>query len=47
MFFAFGFFVVRRFCDDAKEASLKMPSRPTASIEAGACGLAERLDTRI
>jgi hypothetical protein len=47
MFFALGFFDVRRFCDDAEEASLKMPSRPTAAIEAGARGLAERLDTRI
>jgi len=34
MFFAFGFFDVRRFCDDAEEASLKMPSRPTKAIEA-------------
>jgi len=47
MFLALGFFDVRRFCDDAEEALLKMPSRPTAVIEAGARGLAERLDTRI
>ena len=47
MFFALGFLDVRRFCEDAEEASLKMPSRPTAAIEAGARGLAEGLDTRI
>jgi len=38
MFFAFGFFVVRRFCDDAKEASLKMPSgrqRQLKQVHAG------------
>jgi len=39
MFFALGFFDVRRFCDDAEEASLKLPSRPTAAIEASARGL--------
>jgi len=43
MFFAFGFFYVGRFCDDAEEASLKVPWRPTAAVEAGARGLAERL----
>jgi len=43
MFFALGVFDVRRFCDDAEEASLKMPSRPTVAIEAGARGLAERV----
>ena len=37
MFFALGFFNVRRCCDDGEEA----PSRPTAAIEAGARGLAE------
>ena len=41
------FFDVRRFCEDAEEASLKMPSRPTAAIEAGARGLAERVSSRI
>jgi len=41
MFFVLGFFNVRRCCDDGEEASLKMPSRPTAAIEAGARGLAE------
>jgi len=46
MFFALGFFDVRRFCYDAEEASLKMPSRPTAAIEAGARGLAERVSRR-
>ena len=45
MFFAFGFFDVHRFCDDAEEASLKMPWRPTAAIETGARGLAERVST--
>jgi len=45
--FVLGFFDVRRFCDDAKEASLKIPSRPTAAIEAGARGLAERVSSRI
>jgi len=43
MFLALGFFDVR---DDAEEASLKMPSRPTAAIEAGARGLAERVSSR-
>ena len=38
-----GFFDVRRFCDDAEKASLKMPSRPTAAIEVGARGLAKRV----
>jgi hypothetical protein len=47
MFFALGFFDVRRFCKDAEEASLKMPSRLTAAaIEAGARGLAERVSRR-
>jgi len=43
VFVAFGFFDVRRFCDDAEEVSLKMPSRPKAAIETGARGLAERV----
>jgi len=47
MFFALGFFDVRRFCDDTEEASLKMPSRLTAAIEAGARGLAERVSRRL
>jgi len=46
MFFALGFFDVSRFCDDAEEAYLKMPFRPTAAIEAGAHGLAERVSRR-
>jgi len=46
MFFAFGVFDVCRFCEDAEEASLKMPSRPTAEIETGARGLAERVSRR-
>ena len=41
--FVLGFFDVRRFCEDAEETSLKMPSRPTAAIEAGARGLPERV----
>jgi len=44
--FVLGFFDVRRFCEDAEEALLKMPSRPTASIEAGARGLAQRVSRR-
>jgi len=43
MLFALGFFDVCRFCDDGEEVSLKMPSRPTAAIEAGARGLAKRI----
>ena len=44
--FVLGFFDVRRFCEDAEETSLKMPSRSTAAIEAGARGLAERVSRR-
>ena len=40
--FVLGFFDVRRFCEDAEETSIKMPSRPTAAIEVGARGLVER-----
>jgi len=46
MFFALGFSDVRRFCDDAEEASLKMPLRPTAAIEAGPRGLAQHVSIR-
>jgi len=42
--FVLGFLDVRRFCDDAEEGSLKMPSRPTAAIEVGARGLAAHID---
>jgi len=45
--FVLGFFEVRRFCEDTEEVSLKMTSRPTAGIEAGARGLAERVSSRI
>ena len=45
--FVLGFFDVRRFCEDAEEASLKMPSKLIAAIEAGARGLAERVSSRI
>ena len=41
--FVLGFFDIRCFCEDAEEASLKMPWRPTAAIEAGTRGLAERV----
>ena len=41
--FVLGFFDVRRFCEDAEETSIKMPSRPTAAIEVGARGLVERV----
>jgi len=41
-----GFFDVCRFCEDAEEASLKMPSTSTAAIEAGARGVAERVSRR-
>jgi len=43
------FFDVLRFgfCDNAEEASLKMPSKLIAAIEAGARGLAERVSSRI
>ena len=44
--FVLGFFDVRRLCDDAEEVSLKMPSRSTAAIEAGARGFAERVSRR-
>jgi len=47
MFFALSFSDVRRFCDNADEASLKMPSRPTVAIEAGACWLAECVSRRL
>jgi len=46
MFFALGFFDDLRFCDDAEEGSLKMTSRPTAAVEEGARGLAERVSRR-
>ena len=46
MFFALCFFDILCFCDDAEEVSLKMPSSPTAAIEAGARGLAERVSKR-
>jgi len=39
-------FHVRRFCDDAEEASLKMPSRTTAAIEAGVRGLGKRVSRK-
>jgi len=42
-----GFFDVHRFCDDSEEASLKIPWRPTAAIEAGARGLAEGVSRRV
>ena len=45
--FVLGFFDVSRFCEDAEEASLKMPWRPTAAIYAGARGLAEGVSSRI
>jgi len=45
--FVLGFFDVRRFCEDAEETSLKMPSRSTATIEAGTRGLAERVSRRL
>ena len=47
IFFALGFSDVCRFCDDAEEASLKIPWRPTAAVYAGARGLAEGVSSRI
>jgi len=44
--FVLGYFDVCRFCEDAEEASLKMPLRTTAAIEPGSRGLAEHVPRR-
>jgi len=42
-----GSFDIRRLRDDTEEVSLNMPSRPTAALEEGACGLAKRVSRRL